>query len=52
MVSRKNTSRRPSGFMEPEAVGPVVSALGVAVDLRAITAHHQPEAIMLDLVNP
>ena len=35
-----------------EAVGPVVTIAGEAADTRAFPAHHQPEAIVLDFVNP
>jgi hypothetical protein len=35
-----------------EAVGPIISALSVAAHPRALTAHHQPEAVMLDFVDP
>ena len=42
-----------SGLDNPgEAVGPIVAALGEAADPRAFPAHHQPEAVMLDFVNP
>ena len=35
-----------------EAVGPLIAVPREAVDARAITAHHQPVAVMLDFVNP
>jgi hypothetical protein len=35
-----------------EAVGPVMAVAGEAADARAIPAHHQPIAVVLDLVNP
>jgi hypothetical protein len=35
-----------------ETVGPVMTVLGVAADALAIPAHHQPVAVMLDLVHP
>ena len=35
-----------------EAVGPVMAVAGEAADARAIPAHHQPVAVMLDFVNP
>ena len=31
-----------------EAIGPVVAVAGEAADARAIPAHHQPIAVMLD----
>jgi hypothetical protein len=35
-----------------ETVCPVMAALGEAADARAIPPHHQPVAVVLDLVNP
>jgi hypothetical protein len=35
-----------------EAIGPVMPVAGEAADPRAIRAHHQPVAVMLDFVNP
>src|SRR6478735_10646877 len=35
-----------------EAVGPVMAAAREASDARAIPAHHQPIAVVLDFVNP
>jgi hypothetical protein len=35
-----------------EAVGPVMAVAGEAADARAVPAHHQPVAVMLDFVNP
>ena len=35
-----------------EAVGPVMTVAGEAVDAPVIPAHHQPVAVMLDFVNP
>ena len=35
-----------------EAVGPVMAAACEASDARAIPAHHQPIAVVLDFVNP
>ena len=35
-----------------EAVGRVMAVAGEAADARAIPAHHQPVAVMLDIVNP
>ena len=35
-----------------EAVGPIMAVAGEAADPRAIPAHHQPIAVVLDLVNP
>lgn len=35
-----------------EAAGPVIPVAGEAADLRAIPAHHQPVAVVLDLVKP
>ena len=35
-----------------EAVGPVMAVAREAADARAIPAHHQPIAVVLDLVDP
>ena len=35
-----------------EAVGPVMAVASEAADARAIPAHHQPIAVMLDFVDP
>ena len=35
-----------------EAVGPVMASAREAADARAIPAHHQPIAVMLDLMDP
>ena len=35
-----------------EAVGPVMAVAGEAADARAVPAHHQPIAVVLDFVNP
>jgi hypothetical protein len=35
-----------------EAVGPVMAVAREAADAQAIPAHHQPVAVMLDLMNP
>ena len=35
-----------------EAIGPVVAAAREAADPRAVPTHHQPVAVMFDLVNP
>jgi hypothetical protein len=35
-----------------EAVGPVMAVAGETADALAISAHHQPVAVMLDFVDP
>ena len=35
-----------------EALGPVIAATCEAADPRAVPAHHQPMAVVLDLVHP
>ena len=44
----------PGGCLDNgwEAVGPVMAVAGEAANSRAIPAHHQPVAVMLDLMNP
>ena len=44
---------RSSGVNDSrEAVGPVMTVAREAANARAIPAHHQPVAVVLDLVNP
>ena len=38
--------------MAGKAVGPVMAAAREAADARAIPAHHQPIAVVLDFVDP
>ena len=35
-----------------EAIGPIMTVAREAADPRAIPAHHQPIAVVLDLMNP
>ena len=44
--------RCAASTMAGEAVGPVMAFAGEAADARAVPAHHQPVAIVLDLMDP
>jgi hypothetical protein len=53
-VDQERVSLQASGSFDNgrEAVGPVVAVAGEAANARAVPAHHQPVAVMLDFVDP
>jgi hypothetical protein len=53
-VDQERRGFEPEGSVDDgrEAIGPVMAAAREAADARAIPAHHQAVAIVLDFVNP